>query len=339
MSQKKTGNTATYLLTKQTDQLPDINRVKVVIVGVDVAVTIAILFKRLATELVLIDTNEKLAKETAEDISHAGGCLGNPKIVGTKDYSAARDAAVCVITTGGKQHDDQQQSTLLNQNFDLFKYIIPNVCKYAPNCILIIVSKPVDILSFAAMKLSGFPPNRVIGLGTFLDSCKFQYYISEQLGVSPSSIQALVIGENSSNSVPVWSAVSLMGVKLKDINKDIGNKIDPEGWNIIHDKVINIDDELIKNKGYPSWGVGICVGEIVDAVIRNTCVCMTVSTYIKGCKHGYEKDIFMSLPCIIGKNGVQSKIRHPYTDEEQSKLIKSSKSIYELQKTILDQLE
>lgn len=72
-----------------------------------------------------------------------------------------------------------------------------------------------------------------------------------------------------------------MGVKLKDINKDIGNKIDPEGWNIIHDKVINIDDELIKNKGHSSWGVGICVGEIVDAVIRNTCVCMTVSTYIK----------------------------------------------------------
>lgn len=81
--------------------------------------------------------------------------------------------------------------------------------------------------------------------------------------------------------VPVWSAVSLMGVKLKDINKDIGSKIDPEKWNDIHDKIINSENELIEKKGYSCWGIGICVGEIVDAVVRNTSVCMTVSTYIK----------------------------------------------------------
>nr|XP_012230468.1 PREDICTED: L-lactate dehydrogenase A chain-like [Linepithema humile] len=336
------GNTVTFLLTKQAEHLVDSRHVKVVVVGSapkGVAVAIAILFKRLASELVLIDVNEDLAKAEAEDISHAAAYLGNPRIIGTKDYACARDAAVCVITVGSQSQEDQQSADYLEHNLKIFKDIIPNVCKYAPNSVLLILSKPVDILSYVAMKLSGFPPNRVIGLGTFLDSCRFQYFIAQKLGISASTIQALIIGESGPTSVPVWSAVAVMGMPLKDINKEIGTKSDPESWSDLHTKVIDTDKELINKKGYHSWAVGICAGEIVDAIVRNTCACFTVSTFIKGCRHGLEKDIFMSLPCVVGRNGVQSFIRLSYTPKEQELMTISCQRIYEAQKSILDKIE
>ncbi|EFN62193.1 L-lactate dehydrogenase A-like 6A [Camponotus floridanus] len=300
---------------------------------------LADLSTRLASELVLIDVNEDLAKAEAEDISHAAAYLGNPKIIGTKDYACARDAAVCVVTVGSQSHEDQQPADYLEHNLKIFKDIIPNVSKYAPNSVLLILSKPVDILSYAAMKLSGFPPNRVIGLGTFLDSCRFQYFISQKLEISASAIQALIIGESGPASVPVWSTVAVMGMPLKDINKEIGTRMDPESWGDLHAKVINSDNELITKKGYHSWGVGICASEIVDAIVRNTCACFTVSTFLKGCRHGLEKDIFMSLPCVVGRNGVQSFIRLLYTPKEQELMTISCRRIYEAQKPILDKIE
>ncbi|XP_076678678.1 L-lactate dehydrogenase A-like 6A [Andrena cerasifolii] len=336
------GNTATFLLTKQPEDFVDTHRVKIVIVGsgyTGVAVGIAILFKRLASELVFLDLNEDLAKAEAEDISHAAAYLGNPKITGTKDYSSARDATVCVVTVGDKSSNDQEASTLLENNLNIFKDVIPNVCKYAPNSVLLIVTTPVDILSYAAMKLSGFPPQRVIGLGTFLDSCRLQYMIAQKLGISANAVQASVICENGPTSVPIWSAVTVMGIKLKDINKDIGTKSDPESWGELHTKVIDCDSDLIARKGYRSWGIGICAAEVVDAVVRNTCICITVSAYLKGCRHGLEKDVYMSLPCVVGRNGIQSFLRHPYTPEEQELTEASCRTIYETQRATLQDLE
>ncbi|KZC04888.1 PREDICTED: L-lactate dehydrogenase A-like 6A [Dufourea novaeangliae] len=336
------GNTAKFLLTKQAEDYADSHRVKIVIVGsgyTGVAVGIAILFKRLASELVFIDLNEDLAKAEAEDISHAAAFLGNPRIIGTKDYSMARDATVCVFTVGDRSTNNQENGSLLERNFEIFKDVVPNVCKYAPNSVLLIVTTPVDILSYAAMKLSGFPPQRVIGLGTFLDSCRLQHFIAQKLGISAGAVQASVICENGATSVPVWSAVSVMGIKLKDINKDIGMKTDPESWGELHTKVVDSDSDLIARKGYRSWGIGICAAEVVDAIVRNTCICITVSAYLKGCRHGLEKDVYMSLPCIVGRNGIQSFLRHPYTPEEQELTEASCRSIYETQRSILQALQ
>ncbi|XP_078042019.1 L-lactate dehydrogenase A-like 6A [Augochlora pura] len=336
------GNTAKFLLTKQAEDFTDCHRVKIVIVGsgyTGVAVGIAILFKRLASELVFIDLNEDLAKAEAEDIGHAAAFLGNPRVIGTRDYSMARDATVCVFTVGDKNTNEPEEGTLLERNFNIFKEIIPNVCKFAPNSVLLIVTTPVDILSYAAMKLSGFPPQRVIGLGTFLDSCRLQYMVAQKLGISASAVQASVICENGPTSVPVWSAVSVMGIKLKDINKDIGSKTDPESWGDLHTKVLDSDSDLISRKGYRSWGIGVCAAEVVDAVVRNTCICITVSAYLKGCRHGLEKDVYMSLPCIVGRNGIQSFLRHPYTPEEQELTEASCRAIYEAQRPILQALQ
>ncbi|XP_012279178.1 L-lactate dehydrogenase [Orussus abietinus] len=336
------ANTAAYLMTKPADFLEGGQRVKIVIVGsgcVGVSAAIAILFKRLASELVLLDANGDLAGAQAEDLGHAAGFLGNPAIVGTKDFSAAREAAVCVIACGRRPAADEDPRTLLDGNLAVLRTAIPSVCKFAPNSVLVIATTPVDILSYAAMKLSGFPPNRVIGVGTFLDSCRFQWFIAEKLGISASSVQAFVIGENGPTSVPVWSAVTVAGTKLRDVNGEIGSRSDPEAWGELHSRVVRSNDELTRRKGHCPWGIGICIGEIVDAVIRNTRVCLTVSTFVKGCRHGLEKDVFASLPCVVGRNGVQSYVRHLYTPEEQDLTTASCRAIYEAQKPIMDQLE
>lgn len=168
--------------------------------------------------------------------------------------------------------------------------------------------------------------------------------------------------------MPIWSAVTVMGIKLKDINKDIGTKADPESWGELHAKVIDCDNDLISRKGYRCWGMGICAAEVVDAIVRNTCICVTVSTYLKvselihaspflsssfpfhltfaigivcdqGCRHGLEKDVYMSLPCIVGRNGIETLLRHPYTPEEQELTETSCRTIFETQKSILNSLE
>ncbi|KAJ8668730.1 hypothetical protein QAD02_010393 [Eretmocerus hayati] len=314
-------------------------RSKIVVVGcgpVGVAVAVSVLHKRLASELVIIDDDEEMAKAEAADLNHAATYLGCPRISGTKDYSHARDALVCVIAIG-LQHMNQYEH--LEKNVTHLKDVIPGVSKFAPNCIIVMASDPVDVLSFAAMKLSGFPPGRVIGLGTLLDNCRLQHAIASELGIAPSSVQSLVIGESGPTSVPVWSAVSVMGMKLKDIDKDIGSKNDPEGWQALHCKVVNCHKEMIEKKGHHCWAAGACVSEIIDAIVRNTCACMSVSTFVKGCRHGLEKDVYMSLPCVVGRAGVLSYMRHLYTTEEQVQATVSCRSIYEAQRPLLDRLD
>ncbi|XP_008210831.1 L-lactate dehydrogenase-like isoform X2 [Nasonia vitripennis] len=315
-------------------------RTKIVIVGsgpVGVAVAVGLLFKRLAAELILMDENPEMARAEAEDIAAAAVFLGSPKIRASTDYSEARDATLCVIAAGRQQRDEADAEAVLQQNALLLKELVPSLTKYAPNSVLLVVSEPVDVLSHLAMKLSGFPSQRVLGLGTLLDNCRLQHELAKELGVNQAAVHSMVIAESGPTSVPIWSAASVMGMKLKDIDKDIG---DPEGFAAaLHAKVVNCNRELIRRKGQHCWAAALCTCEIIDAIVRNTCACLTVSTFVKGCRHGLEKDVFASLPCVLGRGGVLAYMRHLYTPEEQELTSRSCRRIYEAQKSVLGRLE
>ncbi|XP_035727692.1 L-lactate dehydrogenase-like [Vespa mandarinia] len=296
------------------------HRVKVSIVGVGkvgMACAIAILMRKMASEICLFDKDGSKASAEAEDIQHAGIFLGNPLVTGTSDVSMLQKSTVVVITTPEKRFNEEPN---VKDNLEIFRKIIPPIAKFVCNAVLLIVTEPVDVMSYIAYKFSKFPPNRVLGVGTLLDSARFKDLISQKIGIARSSINCMSIGAQGSMSVPIWSSIDVAGLKLRDINPRMGEPDDPEKWyevtEAIHqsDKVLN---EKKGEKGPNCWAVGICTAEIVDAVIRNTKIVLPVSTHIRNCSHGKEKDVYMSVPCVIGREGVHCTVRQKLTDQEK----------------------
>ncbi|KAK2585738.1 hypothetical protein KPH14_010349 [Odynerus spinipes] len=297
------------------------HRVKVSIVGagkVGVACAIAILMRRMASEVCLFDKDGNRACAEAEDIRHAGIFLGNPLVTGTSDVSMLKKSAVVIIATPERRQTEEPN---VKDNLEIFKKIIPPITKFVCNAVILVVTEPVDVMSYIAYKLSKFPPNRVIGTGTLLSSSRFQDILSRRIGVGRTSVNCMNIGAQGDTSVPVWSSVSVAGLKLRDINPRMGENDDPEKWYEITEEVHQRDNVLNTmkgDKGPNCWAIGICTAEIVDAIIRNTKVVLPVSTHIHSCSHGTDKDVYMSVPCVVGREGVHCTVRQKLTDKEKT---------------------
>ncbi|XP_067012117.1 L-lactate dehydrogenase [Anabrus simplex] len=321
------------LMTTQSEPV-DVAGSKVSIVGVGqvgMACAFALLTQKVCSELALVDNVEDRLLGETMDLQHGSTFLRNSKISCSTDYAVTTKSKLCIVTAGVRQKPDESRLDLVQRNTDVFKNIIPQLIKYSPETVLLIVSNPVDILTYVAWKLSGLPRNRVIGSGTTLDSSRFRVFISERLKVAPSSVHGWIIGEHGDSSVPVWSGVNVAGVRLRDLNPNIGTENDPENWKEIHQQVVNSAYEVIKLKGYTSWAIGLSVANIAQAILGNSLSVMPVSTYIKGCKHGMDKEVFLSLPCVLGENGVTHIIKQPLTEEEKAQLHRSANMMYEIQ--------
>ncbi|KAG8538502.1 hypothetical protein GDO81_022525 [Engystomops pustulosus] len=216
------------------------NKITIVGVGaVGMACAISVLQKDLADELALVDVIEDKLKGEMMDLQHGSLFLKTPKIVSGKDYSVTANSKLVVVTAGARQQEGESRLNLVQRNVNIFKFIIPNIVKYSPNCILLIVSNPVDVLTYVAWKISGFPKHRVIGSGCNLDSARFRYLMGEKLGIHPLSCHGWVIGEHGDSSVPVWSGVNVAGVCLKNLNPDMGADNDKENWKEVHKQVVD----------------------------------------------------------------------------------------------------
>ncbi|KAI2648171.1 L-lactate dehydrogenase A chain [Labeo rohita] len=276
------------------------NKVTVVGVGmVGMAAAISILLKDLTDELALVDVMEDKLKGEAMDLQHGSLFLKTHKIVADKDYSVTANSKVVVVTAGARQQEGESRLNLVQRNVNIFKFIIPNIIKYSPNCILLVVSNPVDILTYVAWKLSGLPRNRVIGSGTNLDSARFRYLMGEKLGIHPSSCHGWVIGEHGDSSVPVWSGVNVAGVSLQGLNPDMGTEKDKEDWKSVHKMVVDSAYEVIKLKGYTSWAI-----------------------------------VFLSVPCILGNSGLTDVVHMTLKPDEEKQLVKSAETLWGVQKEL-----
>ncbi|XP_063986220.1 L-lactate dehydrogenase-like [Diachasmimorpha longicaudata] len=297
------------------------HRLKVSVVGtgkVGMACAIAILMQRMASEVCLIDKNAARAEAEAEDIRHAGIFLGNPLVTGTADITMVKESAVVIIAIG---EPSPQEKPNIRHNVEIFKKIVPAIAKFACRAVLLVVTQPVDVMSYITWKLSKFPSNRVLGTGTSVDTVRFQYYLGQRLGVANTSISCMSIGAQGETSVPVWSSVHVAGMKLRDINPRMGETSDPERWYEVTNAMNETESKLNSEKGEngpSSWCLGICTSQIVDAILRNTKVVIPVSTYIHSCIHGTDKDVYMSVPCVLGREGVHHTVRQKLTDQEKS---------------------
>jgi len=311
------------------------NKVTVVGVGmVGMASAVSILLKDLCDELALVDVMEDKLKGEAMDLQHGSLFLNTHKIVADKDYAVTANSRVVVVTAGARQQEGESRLNLVQRNVNIFKFIIPNIVKYSPDCILMVVSNPVDILTYVAWKLSGFPRHRVIGSGTNLDSARFRHIMAERLHIHPSSCHAWIVGEHGDSSVPVWSGVNVAGVSLQGLNPKMGTADDPENWKQVHHDVVQSAYEVIKLKGYTSWAIGMSVADLVASITKNMHKVHPVSTLVDG-MHGVHNEVFLSVPCILGNSGLTDVVHMTLKAEEEEQFKKSADTLWDVQKELV----
>ncbi|CAD7688364.1 unnamed protein product [Nyctereutes procyonoides] len=298
------------------------SKIPVVSVGqVGMACAISILGKSLADELALVDVLEDKLKGEMMDLQHGKLFLQTPKIVADKDYSVTANSKSVVVTAG------------VRQNVNVFKFIIPQIVKYSPDCIIIVVSNPVDIITYVTWKLSGLPKHRVIGSGCNLDSARFRSLMAENLGIHPSSCHGWILGEHGDSSVAVWSGVNVAGVSHQELNPEMGTGNDSENWKEVHKMVVESAYEVIKLKGYTNWAIGLSVADLIESMLKNLSRIHPVSTMVKGI-YGLENEVFRSLPCTLNARGLTSVINQKLKDDEVAQLKKSPDTLWDIQKDV-----
>ncbi|CAH0547728.1 unnamed protein product [Brassicogethes aeneus] len=323
------------LLTKIADKIP-VSSDRVTVVGsgqVGMAVAFSLLTQNISNDIVLIDMVEDKIKGEMLDLQHGSLFLRNANITASTDYAASAGSKIVVVTAGARQNEGESRLDLVQRNTDIMKSIIPQLVQNSPNCILIIVSNPCDVLTYVAWKLSGLPKNRVFGSGTNLDTSRFRFLLSQKLGVSPNSVHGWVVGEHGDTSVPIWSGVNVAGVRLREINPNVGTDSDPENYKQLHKDVINSAYEVIRLKGYTNWAVGLSVSSLCQSVLKNTNNVHAVSTSLKGF-YGIESDVFLSIPASLGRQGIGEIVNMPLHDEEKAQIKKSADAMEKVQKDI-----
>ncbi|XP_051020622.1 L-lactate dehydrogenase A-like 6B [Acomys russatus] len=309
---------------------------KVSIIGagsVGMACAVSILAKGLADELALVDSNEDRMKGETMDLQHGSVFMRMPNVVCSKDFLVTANSEVVIITAGARQAKDETRLDLVQRNVSIFKTMIADIIKHSHHCKMIIVSNPVDILTYVTWKLSGFPKNRIIGSGCNIDTARFRYLLGQKLGIHSESCHGWVLGEHGDSSVLVWSGVNVAGVPLKDLNAAIGTNKDPEQWGNLHKDVIASAYDIIRMKGYTSWAIGLSVADIVESILKNLRKTHPVSTKVKGL-YGIKEEVFLSMPCILGKNGISDIIKVKLNPTEEAQMVKSADTIWKIQKDI-----
>ncbi|XP_023123299.2 L-lactate dehydrogenase B-B chain isoform X1 [Amphiprion ocellaris] len=315
---------------------PPRNKVTVVGVGqVGMACAVSILLRELADELALVDVMEDKLKGEMMDLQHGSLFLKTPKIVADKDYSVTANSRIVVVTAGVRQQEGESRLNLVQRNVNIFKHIVPQIVRYSPDCIIIVVSNPVDVLTYVTWKLSGLPKHRVIGSGTNLDSARFRFLMADKLGIHPSSFNGWILGEHGDTSVPVWSGTNVAGVNLQLLNPNIGTDCDDENWKETHKMVVDSAYEVIKLKGYTNWAIGLSVADLTESLIKNMNRIHPVSAMVKG-MYGISDEVYLSLPCVLNSRGVASVVNMTLTDDEVAQLQASANTLWDIQKDLQD---
>lgn len=307
---------------------------KITVVGVGMvgmACGMTVLMKGLCTDLVLVDVVQDKLQGEVMDLQHGSLFLENIKVYGDKDYSVSANSRIVIVTAGARQQPGESRLSLVQRNVNIFKHIIPQIAKYSPNAILVIVSNPVDLMTYVAWKLSNFPRNRVIGSGTNLDSARFRHLIAEKLNLSPVSVHGWIIGEHGDSSVPMWSGVNVSGKCLNSIHPRIGYPDGPEGWDKIHKQVVDGAYDVIRLKGYTNWAIGLSCAELLATILHHRHRIHPVTCFVKG-RYGITDDVCLSLPCVLNCNGVNSIVNVDLTAEEEAMIKKSAMTIADVQK-------
>ena len=292
-------------------------------VGASIAFTLAI--KGLCSELLLVDINKPKAKGEAMDIMQ-GTAYCPADDVREGDYADAVNSDLVIITVGIARKPGQTRIDLCKTNAKIMASVMPEITKYAPNACYIIVSNPVDVLTYEAIQVSGLNPKHVFGSGTVLDSSRLRTCLADHANLNIKNIHAYVFGEHGDSSMIPWALSSIDGMKFDDYCAHIDNLGDKDA---IEQEVRAGGAEVIKCKGATYYAIALSVSQIAEAILRDTKMILTVSTLQDGSRYGV-KDVCLSLPCVVGANGIEREITPPLLPEEEEAVRKSAAALREV---------
>lgn len=282
----------------------------------------AIALQGAASELVLVDLFPAAAKAHAEDILHATPFAHPVRIVGG-DYPDLRGAHLVVLACGVGQKPGETRLQLLERNAKVFEQVIPRVLEAAPSALLLVATNPVDIITRMVFRISGLSCSQVIGSGTILDTARFRTLLSEYLGVAPQSVHAYVLGEHGDSEVLAWSTAKVGGIALDEFAAQRGLRKDEELRARIDDGVRRAAYRIIEGKKATYFGIGAGLARIVRAIRHDERVVLTVST-CGGSLEGFD-EVSLSLPRVVGRQGVIATLHPPLSADEQEALVNSAK--------------
>jgi L-lactate dehydrogenase len=305
---------------------------KIAVIGggnVGVRYAYGLLIRGVGREIVIVDLDRKRVEGEVADLSHGMSYAPGPIHITSGDYKDIQGSELVVITAGKKQKAGQTRMDVAKDNVAVFREIIPEITKYAPEAIFLVVSNPLDVMTYAAYKISGKPSSEVIGSGTVLDSARFRYLLASECMVDTRNIHAYILGEHGDTEFPVWSKAMIGGMLFNDYCRDYCDKRKTCNVGLhrqqIVDNVKNSAYSIIEKKGETSYGIGLSLGRITQAIINNENAILPVSVHMEGF-YGL-KDCYLSLPSIVNKKGIREVLILKLDDEERDKLEYSAAAI------------
>ena len=307
---------------------------KITVIGagsVGAAITNDIMVQGIASEVVLIDINKEKAMGEALDI-YQGAPFCSPAIIRAGDYEDAAGSQIVIITSGVPRKPGQTRLELAQTNVNILKQITPQIVKYAPDAIYILVSNPVDILTYVFTKISGIPENRILGSGTVLDTSRLQSELAKRFCISPKNVHAHVYGEHGDSSFVPWSLATIANNKINNYKDSVSLsrriRWDEDAPAAVEEFVKKSGAQVIKSKGATFYAVAISVCHICKCILNGSGTALTVSTMMHG-EYGVE-DVCLSTLALVGSDGVHTKIISPLTPEETEKMQHSANTLRQI---------
>jgi L-lactate dehydrogenase len=301
---------------------------KVAVVGagsVGATCAYACLIRGIGRTIALYDINADKTRAEVLDLNHGLQFVPQATVVGSDDIEVCRDADLVAITAGAKQKPGQTRLELAEANVALSKAIVPRLLEVAPDAILLLVTNPVDVITYAALKYSGLPPQRVFGSGTVLDSSRLRLLVADHCGVAVQNVHAYIAGEHGDSEIPLWSSASIGSVPLLAWEVPGRPPLDAAAREEIQRRVVGAAGEIIRGKGATNYAVGLATARIVEAVLDDQRQVLPVSSLLDG-QAGIH-DVCLSLPSVVDRLGVEMVLPSPLSEEETEGLRRSADTV------------
>ena len=304
-----------------------LNQRKVAMVGcgsAGAASCFALMQSGLFTEMVLIDAYPEKAEGEAMDIAQ-GLTFSRPMKIYAGTYDDLADAAIIIVTAAASQRRDDTRLDLVKKNVAIFKNVIPEIAKRNSEGIMLVVANPVDILTYAALKISGWAEGRILGIGTVLDTARLRYLLSEKLNVDARNIHAYMVGEQGNGEVTIWSSATVSGIPIREFCEMRGYPDPTEYFEEVSREVRTSNDVITRRKKAAYYGIAMGVRRVCEAIVRDEKSVLPVSSLMYG---AFDIDgLALSMPAIVGKDGVECLVPLEMSEDELDELRKTAATV------------